>query len=82
MCAHTPPPPHPRTYPLSSLSTQDAHPPKDTSVKVRVLRDAGSLALSSSLKVELVRGSVHSVQAAEAEPLIRLGVLQCIDANG
>ncbi|GBF89021.1 hypothetical protein Rsub_01520 [Raphidocelis subcapitata] len=61
--------------------TTDLHPPKDACVKVRVLRSHGSMALSHSAKVSLVKGSVHNMQCSEAEPLIRKGVLQVLDAN-
>ena len=67
--------------PPSSIQTQDLHPPKDACVKVRVLRSHGSMALSHSAKVALVKGSVHSMQCSEAEPLIRKGVLQVLDGN-
>ena len=60
---------------------QDLYPPKDACVKVRVLRSHGSMALSHSAKVSLVKGSVHNMQCSEAEPLIRKGVLQVLDAN-
>ena len=69
------------TPPPSSIQTQDLHPPKDACVKVRVLRSHGSMALSHSAKVALVKGSVHSMQCSEAEPLIRKGVLQVLDGN-
>lgn len=45
------------------------------------MKDHGSLSLSQSAKVELVKGSVHNVQCSEAEHLIRLGVLQVLDPN-
>eukprot|EP00877_Chromochloris_zofingiensis_P007863 jgi/Chrzof1/332/Cz01g11210.t1 len=61
--------------------TLDLYPPKDSQVKVRVMKDHGSLSLSQSAKVELVKGSVHNVQCSEAEHLIRLGVLQVLDPN-
>jgi hypothetical protein len=61
--------------------TTDLHPPKDACVKVRVLRSHGSIALSHSARVPLVKGSVHSMQCSEAEPLIRKGVLQVLDGN-
>ncbi len=72
MCAPLPPPPR---------RAQDLYPPKDACVKVRVLRNHGSMALSHSAKVSLVKGSVHNMQCSEAEPLIRKGVLQVLDAN-
>ncbi|KAI8468914.1 MAG: hypothetical protein J3K34DRAFT_470424 [Monoraphidium minutum] len=53
----------------------------DACVKVRVLKSHGSVALSHSAKVSLVKGSVHNMQCSEAEPLIRKGVLQVLDAN-
>jgi hypothetical protein len=75
------PPPH-RVQPLPpSPHSQDLHPPKDACVKVRVLRNHGQMALSHSAKVSLVKGSVHNMQCSEAEPLIRKGVLQVLDAN-
>ena len=64
-----------------AAAAQDLYPPKDACVKVRVLRNHGSMALSHSAKVSLVKGSVHNMQCSEAEPLIRKGVLQVLDAN-
>jgi hypothetical protein len=57
------------------------HPPKSVAIRVQVLRDAGALALSHSAKVPLSEGSVHTMQVAEAEQLIRSGVLQVLDTN-
>ena len=45
------------------------------------MRSHGSVALSHSARVSLVKGSVHNMQCSEAEPLIRKGVLQVLDAN-
>lgn len=58
------------------------HPPKDATIKVQVMRDHGVLAMSHSSRVGLSKGSVHCMQLPEAEPLIRQGVLQPLDANG
>lgn len=60
---------------------QDLTPPKDTNVRVMVVRDHGNIALSHSASVPLVRGSVHNLKCSEAEHLVRLGVLQVLDTN-
>jgi hypothetical protein len=59
--------------------TLDAHPPRDAVLAVRVLRDHGAVRTSTSSSVPLVRGSVHCLALGEAEPLIRLGVLEALD---
>jgi len=46
-----------------------------------VLRDHGSVALSHSACVPLVKGSVHNLRCSEAEHLVRMGVLQVLDSN-
>jgi hypothetical protein len=46
-----------------------------------VMRDHGSIALSHSACVPLVKGSVHNLKCSEAEHLVRMGVLQVLDAN-
>lgn len=60
---------------------QDLTPPKDSNVRVMVLRDHGSIALSHSACVPLVKGSVHNLKCSEAEHLVRMGVLQVLDPN-
>lgn len=42
------------------------------------MRALGSVALSHSNRVNLVKGAVHELQCSEAEPLIRKGVLQVL----
>jgi len=59
--------------------TLDAHPPRDAVLAVRVLRDHGAVRTAASSSVPLVRGSVHCLAPGEAEPLIRLGVLEALD---
>lgn len=74
---------HP-TFRLSDSSVpvlQDLTPPKDSNVRVMVLQDHGSIALSHSACVPLVKGSVHSLKCSEAEHLVRMGVLQVLDPN-
>lgn len=63
------------------LCVQDLTPPKDSNVRVMVLRDHGSIALSHSACVPLVKGSVHNLKCSEAEHLVRMGVLQVLDPN-
>lgn len=58
---------------------QDLMPPRDAAVRVRVLQNHGTLSTSASAKVDLVKGSVHSLARGEAEHLIRMGVLQALD---
>ncbi len=41
---------------------------------VRVLRDAGEVVLSTGT-VALLKGTMHYIPAAEADPLLRAGVL-------
>ena len=60
---------------------QDLTPPKDSNVRVMVVRDHGSIALSHSACVPLVKGSVHNLKCSEAEHLVRMGVLQVLDPN-
>jgi TolA-binding protein len=62
--------------------TLDAHPPRDAVLTVRVLKDHGAVRTASSSSVPLVRGSVHCLALGEAEPLIRLGVLEALDSGG
>lgn len=62
-------------------SLQDLTPPKDSNIRVMVLRDHGSIALSHSACVPLVKGSVHNLKCSEAEHLVRMGVLQVLDPN-
>lgn len=62
--------------------TLDAHPPRDAVLTVRVLRAHGAVRTASSSSVPLVRGSVHCLALGEAEPLIRLGVLEALDGGG
>jgi TolA-binding protein len=62
--------------------TLDAHPPRDAVLTVRVLKDHGAVRTASSSSVPLVRGSVHCLALGEAEPLIRLGVLEALDNGG
>lgn len=66
---------------LPDASLQDLTPPKDSNVRVMVMRDHGSIALSHSACVPLVKGSVHNLKCSEAEHLVRMGVLQVLDAN-
>jgi hypothetical protein len=58
--------------------TLDQHPPRDAVVACRVLRDHGAVRTASSSSVPLMRGSVHLLATSEAEPLLRLGVLQAL----
>jgi hypothetical protein len=58
--------------------TLDQHPPRDAVVACRVLRDHGAVRTAASSSVPLLRGSVHLLATAEAEPLLRLGVLQAL----
>lgn len=60
---------------------QDLTPPKDANVRVMVLQDHGSISLSHSACVPLVKGSVHNLKCSEAEHLVRMGVLQVLDPN-
>ena len=53
---------------------QEQAPPREPSVLVRVLRDAGDVVLSTGT-VALLKGTVHLVPAVEADPLLRAGVL-------
>ena len=66
---------------IACLVLQDLTPPKDSNVRVMVLRDHGSIALSHSACVPLVKGSVHNLKCSEAEHLVRMGVLQVLDPN-
>ncbi|EIE24345.1 GINS complex, Psf1 component, partial [Coccomyxa subellipsoidea C-169] len=54
--------------------TLDESPPKDPDMYVRVLRDYGEVAFSMG-SVVLKKGSTHFLPRAEADPLIREGVL-------
>lgn len=74
------PSPLPASFVLPSC-LQDLTPPKDSNVRVMVLRDHGSIALSHSACVPLVKGSVHNLKCSEAEHLVRMGVLQVLDPN-
>lgn len=53
---------------------QEETPPKDPDIFVRVLRDYGDVAFSMG-SVSLKKGSTHFLPRAEADPLIREGVL-------
>ena len=59
---------------------QDESPPKDPDMYVRVLRDYGEVAFSMG-SVVLKKGSTHFLPRAEADPLIREGVL-CPSQSG
>ena len=54
-------------------------PPKGPSVEVVVLEDFGEVAFSIG-RANLAKGSSHLLPRDEAEPLIRSGVLQLMDA--
>ena len=56
------------------MSRQDAAPPKDPDMFVRVLRDCGEVATSVGA-LALKKGSTHFLPRAEADALIREGVL-------
>ncbi|KAK9906856.1 hypothetical protein WJX75_009228 [Coccomyxa subellipsoidea] len=60
--------------------TLDESPPKDPDMYVRVLRDYGEVAFSMG-SVVLKKGSTHFLPRAEADPLIREGVL-CPSQSG
>ena len=53
---------------------QEQAPPREPSVLVRVLRDAGDVVLCTGT-VALLKGTVHLLPAVEADPLLRAGVL-------
>lgn len=59
---------------------QDGEPPKDPDMYVRVLRDYGEISFSMG-SVVLKKGSTHFLPRAEADPLIREGVL-CPSESG
>lgn len=69
------------THHASCHHLQDLTPPKDANVRVMVVRDHGSIALSHSACVPLVKGSVHNLKCSEAEHLVRLGVLRVLNSN-
>lgn len=50
-------------------------PPKDLFIQVRVLRDAGKVALEDGSILDLTEGKRAYLKRSEAEPLIRQGVL-------
>ncbi len=58
---------------------QDEAPPKDPDMFVRVVRDYGEVAFSVG-SVVLRKGSTHFLPRAEADPLIREGVLRPSEA--
>eukprot|EP00879_Flechtneria_rotunda_P024339 GHRR01025797.1.p1 GENE.GHRR01025797.1~~GHRR01025797.1.p1 ORF type:complete len:102 (+),score=31.32 GHRR01025797.1:1260-1565(+) len=70
-----------RQYMAGLDLTLDMTPPKDVNVRVMVLKDGGSRALSHSLNVPLIPGSVHNLKCSDAEQLVRQGVLQVLDSN-
>jgi hypothetical protein len=53
---------------------QEESPPKNPDIFVRVVRDYGDVAFSMG-SVTLKKGSTHFLPRAEADPLIREGVL-------
>lgn len=55
--------------------TLDDLPPKDPFVSIRVLQDYGEVIFSFG-RLHLKKGTVHSLPADEAEPLIRQGVVE------
>lgn len=64
---------------MQILNLQDQMPPKGPSVEVVVLEGFGEVAFSIG-RANLARGSSHLLPRDEAEPLIRSGVLQLMDA--
>ena len=56
--------------------TLDKQPPKDVLVEVRVKQDYGEVMLPDSGPTNLTRNSARLLSRSEADPLIRLGVVQ------
>ncbi|EGD73620.1 hypothetical protein PTSG_05328 [Salpingoeca rosetta] len=59
--------------------TRNLTPPKELDVQVRVLEDAGELDTETGEVISLTRGSEHLLRRADAEQLIRQGVLKHVD---
>ena len=65
---------HPRQPVLQNLI-----PPKELDVQVRVMQDAGELDTEAGEVISLTQGSEHLLRRADAEQLIRQGVLRHVD---
>ena len=58
---------------------QNLIPPKELDVQVRVMQDAGELDTEAGEVISLTQGSEHLLRRADAEQLIRQGVLRHVD---
>lgn len=57
---------------------QDQRPPKDPNVEVQVMYDYGEVVFAVG-PTTLAEGTFHLLPRAEAEPLIRQGVLKNVE---
>lgn len=60
--------------------TLDVLPPKSPFLSIRVLQDQGEVMFSFG-RLHLRKGTVHSIPADEAEPLIREGFVECLNTT-
>lgn len=60
-------------------SPQDVRPPKTNNVLVKVLEDQGDMMFSFG-QANLLKGTLHLLPVEEAEPLIREGSVEAVDA--